>query len=75
MELPISQNETVIFVKIMFSFIAETAVRRLLTCGVHQPQYASSLFRGVLGCVCVKDPFLIHFLWRYQILALFEDAT
>lgn len=59
----------------MFSFITETAVGRLLTCGVHQPQYALSLFRAVLGYVCVKDPFLIHFLCRYQILPLFEDAT
>jgi len=75
MELLISQNENEIYVKIMFSFITETAVGRLLTCGVHQPQYALSLFRAVLGCVCVKYPFLIHFLWRYQILALFEDAT
>lgn len=40
----------------MFSFITETAVGRLLTCGVHQPQYAPSLFRAVLGCVFVKDP-------------------
>lgn len=44
MELPTSQNEYVIFVKIMFRFIAETAVRRLLTCGLHQPQYALSPF-------------------------------
>ena len=42
----------------MFSFITETAVGRLLTCGVHQPQYALSLFRAVLGYVCVKDRFL-----------------
>ena len=46
MELPVSQNATVIFVKvkIMFGFIAETAVRSLLTCGLHQPQYALSPF-------------------------------
>lgn len=44
MELPVSQNATVIFVKMMFGFIAETAVRSLLTCGLHQPQYALSPF-------------------------------